>query len=42
MFFKEFPQIDNINPDGTSSAVRDVIRRVTFTNDSYLNESNYE
>ena len=41
MFFKEFPQIDNINPDGTSSSVRDVIRRVSFSTDSYLNESNY-
>ena len=42
MFFKEFPLLSNVNPDGTNSAVRDIIRRVTFSTDSYLNDSNYE
>ena len=42
MFFSELPTIPFINKDGSQSNLRDIIRRVIFSDESYLNISNYD
>ncbi len=42
MFFSELPTIPFINKDGSQSNLRDIIRRVVFSDESYLNISNYD
>ena len=42
MYFNELPLIPFINSDGSQSNVKDIIRRVIFSDESYLNLSNYD
>jgi len=41
VYFNNFPNINYLKEDGSLSSVKDIIRRVIFTDESYFNESNF-
>ena len=41
MYYNNFPNINYLKEDGSLSSVKDIIRRVIFTDESYFNESNF-
>ncbi|MAL44293.1 baseplate wedge protein 53 [Hyphomonas sp.] len=40
-YFNEFPTINYVHKDGSLAQVKDILRRVIFTDESFFNESNY-
>ena len=40
-YFNEFPTINYVHKDGSLSQVKDILRRVIFTDESFFNESNF-
>jgi hypothetical protein len=41
-YFNKFPNTVFQNPDGSVSQVKDILRRVVFTDESYFQDSNYD
>jgi hypothetical protein len=42
MYFSKFPSTNFLKDDGTLTQVKDIIRRVVFTDESFFNESNFQ
>ena len=42
MYFNKFPSTNFLKDDGSLTQVKDIIRRVIFTDESFFNESNFQ